>query len=337
MKTFIIGGTGLLGSASAAELILRGHQVCSVALPPLPKNAILPVEMEIKFGNYLTMTDEELEIQMNGCDSLIFAAGVDERIEFPAPVFEKYLQYNVAPVERLLRIGKQVGIKRAVIMGSYFSYFAKQWPDLKLTERHPYIRARMLQEETALAFNGKDMAVMILELPYIFGTQPGRKPVWTFLVEMIKGMKGATFYTKGGTTMVTVHQVAQAVAGALEKGHGGTCYPVGWYNMTWKEMLILFHKYMGMPNRRILTLPGFLFRLYGRKLKKDFEAKGIETGLDMVYLADIQTANTFIDKSIIRDELGVTEDDIDAAIGASIKLCLESLAGKEQLLGMKAE
>lgn len=57
---------------------------------------------------------------------------------------------------------------------------------------------------------------------------------------MIQGMKGITIYTKGGTTMVTVHQVAQAVAGAIEKGKGGTCYPVGWYNMTWKEILAIF-------------------------------------------------------------------------------------------------
>ncbi len=337
MKTFIIGGTGLLGSASAAELISRGHHVCSVALPPLPKNAVLPAEMEIKLGNYLTMSDEELLMQLSGCDSLVFAAGVDERIEFQKPVFEKYLQYNVAPVERMLRLGKEAGVKRAVIMGSYFCHFAKKWPDLKLSEHHPYIRARMLQEVTALTFNGKGMDVMILELPYIFGTQPGRKPVWTFLVEMIQGMKGATYYPSGGTTMVTVRQVAQAVAGALEKGVGGTCYPVGWYNKSWKEMLTIFHKAMSMPNRRILTIPSFLFRLYGRKLKKDFEAKGVETGLDMVYLADIQTAFTYIDKSIIRDELGVTEDDIEAAISDSIKLCLEALNGKEALLEMKAE
>lgn len=337
MKTFIIGGTGLLGSASAAELIRRGHDVRSVALPPLPKNAVLPAEMDLLLGNYLTMSDDELLEHLSGCDSLVFAAGVDERIEFQKPVFEKYIQYNVAPVERLLRLGKQAGVNRAVIMGSYFSYFAKRWPELKLTQHHPYIRARILQEKTALAFNDKDLQVMILELPYIFGTQPGRKPVWTFLVEMIKGMKGATFYPKGGTTMVTVHQVAQAVAGALEKGKGGTCYPVGWYNLTWKQMLTIFHNVMGTPNRPILTIPRFLFRLYGRKLKKDFEAKGIETGLDMVYLADLQTANTFIDKSLIRDELGVTEDDIEAAIGDSIKLCMEALEGKDELLEMKAE
>lgn len=337
MKTFIIGGTGLLGSASAAELIRRGHSVRSVALPPLPKNAPIPSEMELVFGNYLTMSDEEMLEQLTGCDSLVFAAGVDERIEFPKPVFDHYLKYNVAPVERLLRLGKQAGIRRAVVMGSYFSYFAKQRPELQLAERHPYIRARLLQEVTALTFNGKGMDVMVLELPYIFGTQPGRKPVWTFLVDMIRGMKGATFYTKGGTTMVTVRQVAQAVAGALEQGRGGTCYPVGWYNLTWKEMLALFHRSMGMPNRRIITMPSFLFRLYGRKLKKDFEARGIETGLDMVHLADIQTAETFIDKTVVRDELGVTEDDIEAAIGESVALCLRSLNGKEDLVDMKAE
>ena len=40
------------------------------------------------------------------------------------------------------------------------------------------------------ADDGFDVAV--LELPYIFGTQPGRKPVWVFLVENIRSMKGVT-------------------------------------------------------------------------------------------------------------------------------------------------
>ncbi|MDP4269168.1 MAG: NAD(P)H-binding protein [Bacteroidota bacterium] len=336
MKVFIVGGTGLLGSASAEELIRRGHSVRAVALPPLPQDAVLPPAMEIVFGNYMTMSEEELTTQLSGCDAFVFAAGVDERVEFPAPVLEHYKKYNVIPVERLLRIGKQVGIKRAVIMGSYFAHFAKQWPEMKLTEKHPYIKSRILQEEAALAFNGKDMDVMVLELPYIFGTQPGRKPVWTFLVEAIRGMKGFTMYTKGGTTMVTVRQVAQTVAGALEKGKGGTCYPVGWYNMTWKEMLAIFHKYMGMKGRKVITIPSFMYAISGKKIMKDFAAKGVDSGLDMVAFTEIQTAKTFIDNQLIR-ELGVTEDNIDAAIGDSVKLCLEVLNGKTKLLEMKAE
>ena len=44
MNVFMIGGTGLLGSAAAAELIARGHQVKSIALPPLPEGAPIPEE-----------------------------------------------------------------------------------------------------------------------------------------------------------------------------------------------------------------------------------------------------------------------------------------------------
>lgn len=333
----MIGGTGLLGSASAAEFIKHGHQVVSIALPPLPDKSCLPPEMEIILGNCINMGDDELKSYLAGCDAFVFAAGVDERMEFPPPVFDQYLKYNVDIVKRLLHLSKETGIKRAVILGSYFSYFAKKWPALKLTEYHPYIRSRIMQEEVAMSFNSEGMDVMVLELPYIFGAQPGRKPVWTFLVQMIKGMKGFTIYTKGGTTMVTVRQVAQAVAGAIEKGKGGTCYPVGWFNMTWKEMLSIFHKYMGMPNRKVITMPSFLFRLIGRKIMKDFEKRGIESGLDIVAFTAIQTSKTFIDKTLIQKELGVTDDDIDAAIGDSVKLCMEALEGKTEMIDMKAE
>ena len=58
MKVFMIGGTGLLGSEAAKELIARGHEVSSIALPPLPAGAVLPPEMKIEYGNYLEMTDE---------------------------------------------------------------------------------------------------------------------------------------------------------------------------------------------------------------------------------------------------------------------------------------
>lgn len=308
MNVLIIGGTGLLGAASAAELIRRGHQVRTIALPPLPDKANLPAGMEIILGNIVSMSDEELTAHFSGCDALVFAAGVDERVEFPYPVMEYYYKYNIEPVIRLLKIAQEKKLKKAVILGSYFAYFAKQWPEMKLTEKHPYIKSRIMQEEVALSYNGNGLEVMVLELPYIFGTQPGRKPVWMFLVENIRKMKPFTFFTKGGTTMVTVRQVAQAVRGTLERGKGGTCYPVGWFNMSWKEMLAIFHKYMGMEGRKTLTIPTLLYRMSGKKIMKDFRARGIDSGLDMVAFADLQTAKTFINKDMIKNELGVKAD-----------------------------
>ena len=66
----------------------------------------------------------------------------------------------------------------------------------------------------------------------------------------------------------------------------------------------------------------------GRKLKKEQEAKGIEGGLDMVKFTDLQCSKQFIDKELGCVPLGVTEDDIDAAIGDSIRLCVDILDGK---------
>ena len=102
MKIFMIGGTGLLGCEAATELIRRGHSVTSVALPPLPEGAPIPEEMEILFGDINKKSDEEIEALLSGCDVFIFAAGVDERVEFPAPVLDYYYKYNIAPLERIL-------------------------------------------------------------------------------------------------------------------------------------------------------------------------------------------------------------------------------------------
>ena len=110
----MIGGTGLLGSEAAKELIERGHEVVSIALPPLPEGTVLPKEMKIEFGNYLEMTDEQLKDKLSGCDGFVFAAGVDERVEGPKPIYKMYKKYNIDPVKKLLRLCKECGVKHGL-------------------------------------------------------------------------------------------------------------------------------------------------------------------------------------------------------------------------------
>ena len=280
MKVLMIGGTGLLGSQAARELISRGHSVHSIALPPLPEGALLPPEMTLTLKNSNDMTDDELRQAFAGVDGFIFAAGVDERIEGPSPIYEFFKKYNITPLERMLRLAKESGVKHAVIAGSYFSHFAKKYPEMELTRWHPYIRSRIDQENMALSFADENFDVSILELPYIFGAQKGRKPVWVFLIEMLQGMKGAILYPRGGTAMVTVRQVGQAFAGALERGRGGNAYPIGWFNLTWREMIAIMNKYMGVPDKKIVTIPNFLFALSAKQIEKQHRSKGTEGGLD---------------------------------------------------------
>jgi nucleoside-diphosphate-sugar epimerase len=337
MKVFIIGGTGLLGSEGAKQLINRGHEVSALALPPVPPGSVLPEEMKIEFGSYLDLTDDQLRDHLKGMDGLIFAAGVDERIEGPAPVYEMFKKYNNSPLERILKIAKETGVRHVVICGSYFSYFAKIWPEKELARWHPYIRSRIDQENIALSFADENFDVAILELPYIFGAQPGRKPVWIFLVEQIRSMKNATLYPRGGTAMVTVRQVGQAMADALEKNKGGKCYPIGYYNLTWTEFLEIVHKYMGYQSRRIITIPDWLFRLGMRNVVRQQKASGHEGGLQMVKFSEVMCENAFIDRNLACVPLGVEPDDIDIAIGQSIRLSLDILDRQVETVGMKGE
>lgn len=188
-----------------------------------------------------------------------------------------------------------------------------------------------------MSFADENFDVAVLELPYIFGTQPGRKPVWVFLVESIRSMKNTTMYPKGGTSMVTVRQVGQAVAGAIERNKGGNCYPIGYYNMAWKEMLQIVHKYLGCPGKKIVTIPDWMYALGGKKIMKEQKEKNLEGGLHMVKFTALQCSNLFINKSLGCDLLGVQPDNIDKAIGDSIKLCVDVLENKVKTLDMKGE
>ena len=339
MKVFMIGGTGLLGSAAADLFIKKGHEVKTVALPPLPVGAPIPEEMEIVFANINDKTDDELREMMAGYDCFVFAAGIDERVEFPAPVYDAYYKYNIAPLKRILPICKEIGMKNAVILGSYFSYLAKQRPDMDLCSKHPYIRSRIDQEEVAFSFADDNFDVSVLELPYIFGTQPGRKPVWVILIEQIKRMDKLPFtmYPGGGTAMLTVRQVGEVIVGAAEKSKGAKAWPISMYNLTWKEFLKIVYAARGMgEDRKIISVAPWMMRMGLGGVKKEYAAKGIESGIDVDGLADIMGLNLFIDDKYSK-ELGATEDDIKSAIFDSIKVSQAVFDGKAKLLGMKGE
>lgn len=119
--------------------------------------------------------------------------------------------------------------------------------------------------------------------------------------------------------MVTVKQVGQAIAGAIEKNKGGNAYPIGYYNMTWKELLGIAASALGYTDKKVITIPDFLYKMNGSALMKQ-QKKNIEGGLNMVKFAASQCSKMFIDKSEGCAKLRVTDDDIQEAIGDSMHL-----------------
>jgi dihydroflavonol-4-reductase len=229
----------------------------------------------------------------------------------------------VAQCARLVGLARRAGVRRVLVVGSYFSHFDRVWPELRLAESHCYIRSRKEQEAAVLGESGRGMDTMVLELPYVFGTMPGRKPRWTILVDLLGGMGRIVPYPlrSGGTARVTARQAAAAAAGALEGGEGGKPYLVGGTNMPWSEFIPLVLSCIG-KGQRAVHLPKLFYKLGKARMARDRAREGKEGGLDLVALAEIMYREAYIDPAAAMGELGYGEDDVRAAIRETIAECI---------------
>ena len=151
---------------------------------------------------------------------------------------------------------------------------------------------------------------------------PGRVPLWKeILVDMLQKMRPIPF-PKGGTNMIAVESVAEAIVGAIYLGKAGTRYPIGDINMSWEEMLGIMLKGLGLK-KKILTLPKWIANLFGRKMKQDDKRHGVEGGLNPVHLfKDIMTKFLYFDSEAIANHLGYSRGHVREAIEKTMHACL---------------
>jgi dihydroflavonol-4-reductase len=320
MKIFIVGGTGFLGYYSALEALKRGHEVSSISIPDIELGDWFPINVDAKYGDIFEMTFDELVQVFKGHDGLVYAVGPDDRVTPKAPAYEFFHDRLVVACTKVIQAAREAGIQRCAVMNSYFAYFDRIWPDKKLAERHSYIKCRVEQAASVIEAGGKTMAVMVMELPYIFGAMPERIPLWKdTLFDRVLGMK-IVFFPGGGTNMITVENVAQAIIGALEHGQPGMRYPIGDENVSYKEMLRIVLDTMGLKKRLIVTLPKSLATIIGKWMKRRERKRGVESGLDREYVfRDILSQKLYFDPTSSVEKLGYKQGGVREAIEATVR------------------
>ncbi|MDO5684069.1 MAG: NAD(P)H-binding protein, partial [Propionibacteriaceae bacterium] len=304
-----------LGSATAAELVRRGATVRALAR----RRRGVPAGVDLQLGDVATLPEAELRALVRGCTGVVFAAGLDERTPVRAPAYDAFAAANNAPLARLLDAARAEGVRSVVVLGSYFTHLARTRPDLELGRRHPYIRSRIDQAELALAAADADMAVSIIEVPYVFGVgSDGGLPGVSIMVDAVRRMPGVVLWVSGGVAAVTDGQIAQAVAGALERSTGAASYPVVGANFTWAQLLRVFLRHLGRPRRSIVTVPTWVFTSFLVARDVLTRLRGFEPGLDGVRLADVLAADAQVDRAP-SEFLGVEPANMDAAIGELVR------------------
>ncbi|UCG01066.1 MAG: NAD(P)H-binding protein [Candidatus Heimdallarchaeota archaeon] len=321
MKIIIIGGTGFLGYHSLLEFRKKGHSVNTISIPDVELGDWFPKEVEVKYVNVFEQEESVLQELLSGYDVLVYAVGPDDRVTPPAPAYNFFHERLVNSCGKIVDAARNAGIKRCVVLNSYFAHFDRIWPELRLAENHPYIKCRVEQAERVIRAGQGKMDVIILELPYIFGSMPGRIPLWKeVLLDRILKMK-IVFFPKGGTNMIAVQHVAEAIVGAVERGEHGQRYLIGDTNLSWKEMLNIIFNTLGMK-KRVITIPTFLATFYGRRMKKLEEKEGKEGGLDLGRLfQDIQSKELYYDPSETAEKLGYNRSGLQKAIEDTVRAC----------------
>lgn len=309
-SVFIAGGTGFLGYYSSLLFLERGCKVSTVALPEeIALDQWFPKEIDLHFANLFDLSEDDIFLLLNdrGYDTFLYALGPDDRITPKAPSYAFFHLRLVEYCLKICRAAKKAGIRRCIILNSYFAYFDRL-SNGGLSERHPYIRSRVEQAEAIIGIGEAGIFdVMILELPYIFGAMPGRLPIWkTVFLDRFSKLP-AFYFPGGGTAAVHVSGVAQAVVATACNGQQGGKYQVGNENIKFRDIITQMLLAAGI-HKKYVRMPRWLCWLTGYLVLLDEHMKGLQGGLDPRYvLTQLLSNDLFVDPEAIKQQLNYDE------------------------------
>lgn len=320
-KVFVLGGTGFLGYFTIKELERRGYKVSTISRHPMPTEDLLPGEVEHTVGDINNMSDDEIREMLEGVYGFVYAAGADERTLPEAPAIKFFYEANVLPTQRLARLAKQAGVKKFVILSSYFAHFAEEWTDIPL-KQNAYPRSRLLQEELACLEGEGGMDVMSIRLPYIFGVMPGRMPLWSMFVNRVKDQKIVPVLG-GGTAMVTAQQVAEATIGAMEYGEHGGKYAICGMNMKHSEFYQMVVDALGQEDSTVKVVPLDQMKPMMEQIDANNAKAGKEQGVLNSMMAEIQNRDAYLDPVETMSLLTYHDYDIRSSIRETLQKCVQ--------------
>ena len=313
-KVFIVGGEGFIGYHASKLLVERGYDVCSASLHAHPPPNFT---IERLVGDIFAKSDDEIIGILSGFDAFVYAAGADERTVPYAPASKYFYDSNILPTQRMVRLAAAAGVKKFVLYSSYYLEFIDKWPDLEMM-KEAYPRTRAVQEEVAmLQGESSGISVCSLRIPYVFGSTPNKPSVWGLFWDMIQ--QPVVCAPMGSTACVTVRQLAQATVGAVERGAHNGRYALCGGTITFQEFFSMYAVLSGRAGVPVIALPAEQLAVVYKLLDDSAQKQGLEHGIHMTKVAEIQSRNASLPEMVNAEVLGYEVDDIHAAIRESIQ------------------
>jgi len=315
-KALIIGGHGFIGYHISKQLSDNGLKVTiahrSKELKQQSDHKLVYLDLEL-------ISDAKLKDMVLEYAYIIFCGGADDRTTPEGNAESFYYNANVLPCIKLAKASLASNIKKIIILGSYFSYFDRLNPGWHLKEKHPYIMSRHLQYTKTTEVVKNKIDICTIEIPYVFGSTPDKTPLWKPLISYINKMP-IVFYTKGGTNIMDVGQVAKAIMGVINSKKHQPHWIIGSENVSWTKLIEMISIGLG-KKRKVILIPNIIVRIIALVVKAYFSIFNKQPGLDPYHFIEVQTLNTFLNLSNSMKDLDYSKVNMQESINQTVMAC----------------
>ncbi len=319
MKTFVTGGTGLLGANLIRELLRRGHQVRALARKGSNLKGIRRLDIELYEGDLFDK--QNLYEGCKGFDYVIHAAA-----QTPGSFtnFKDFIRTNLSGTQNVLEAAERANIERIVYVSSccVFGGGSKESPGTELSEftsfslDSSYINSKYIAQQWVLSeIEKKRLPVVIVNPTIMIGPYDSHPNSGEIILRIIRDQ--IQFCPSGGKNFIDVRDAAVATCNALTRGITGECYLLASQNLTFAELYEKVIRIYGKNDHKI-SVPGFILHAIG--LTGSFINYLTHNDFKMNYsnLRQLTMESYFSGAKAVRT-LGLSQNPVDKAIHDAIE------------------
>jgi dihydroflavonol-4-reductase len=241
MNVLSVGGTGLIGGHAALFLQAQGNDVTLAARKPAAAESALS-RLEFLPRDYVA--GDFTKADLARFDAVVFAAGNDIRHIPPGGDIDAHWQQaNVEAIPRFFALAREAGVRKAVLVGSFYPQVAPQ-----LIQTSPYVRSRHRADEGTRALATATFGTCSVNAPFVVGSVPGlRTEMFEVYTRYAEGRLGPlpVFGPAGGSNFISTQSLSEAIWGALRHGEPGKAYLVGDENLSFADYFRAFFRAAG--------------------------------------------------------------------------------------------
>jgi dihydroflavonol-4-reductase len=265
MAVLVTGATGFVGTWLVRELVRRGEEVRVLHRPSSSLQDLAGLDIVSRPGD---VTDpSSVRDAVTGVDTVFHLAGVVGYSRAMRPLMDEvnvHGTHNVVEAMRLNPRARLVYMSSVVAVGASFD-------GVPLNESSPYTlqhlnlgyfeTKRLAEEIVCEASRRGQIDAVILNPSTIYGAGDAKKGSRKTQVKVAQGK--LPFYTSGGVSVVSVHDVVAATLRAREVGRAGERYILSGENITIHNLFKRIAALAGVAPPRI-GLPDPVVQILGK-------------------------------------------------------------------------